>query len=593
MKQKQLCLAVIALLICSHVSAQFKIDLSKPLQPKVTLPDVPKPKLPKIVIGKKPLENFNKVVQDAVDGAGKLIPEKVQKLATQLVGESAKLSGDVINIYRVNNQVISQLTLNGLDLYKDISEPVTEQLIKLKDGTLNAVGVTLPTDIDKVLNEYISQNQTGFEQLYKLYSKSLEIEDKLLDGSAQSLKEFGKYLLLSTNGFPGMKKGMPLPKLQGLTTLSMNPRLLQIMLDQLLKDAYRTGNDHSKPFQVIAVSSGSLRYDDQHSAFVLELNDAKIRHNQPTGFARLSATLNIKKLRLQVIPVSMANGALTVKTRLCYLDVEDLLPKLDEMLCWVFEDNVMSKISKTFMVSELLNTEAKIEKSNIDHLILRSQPFDASVFATSQQMGIVYKDKVNTVQDTELSGHDMEVKFNEGFVLKLINNALDSTKGVKVAIDKKATEFDESKNHIFLKHINKVDFKANGALYIGAECSVHFRRFLGKKPKINILFSNVGLNLYPVLETSANDAKLKMSLVPVVDSLALTGSSVKSRIIRRIAKLFKASKASIVLQDMPLKSLMTFNFSNPLKPEEKLLPIARDLKLLKSENDWRVILDFK
>lgn len=553
----------------------------------------PIPNAPEIRIGNKPLKEFTDIIQKTVDGTGKLIPEEVKKTTTKLFGESAKLSGGLIDIYRTNQNKISSLTLQGLDLYQQIYNPISENVIKLKDGTFNAIGVKLPDEIDKALDAYINQNKDGFNEVYNLYKKTLEIEDQVLDGSSTSLKEFGKYLLLTTNGYPTMNNCVPLLKQSGISTLNINPNILQAVLDQLIKDKFSTGDDHSKPFQVISVSSGTLKFDDNTNSIILELNDAKIRHNQPTGFSRISATLNIRKLKLQILPKDNQDGSITFKTKLYYLDVEDLLPKLDEMLCWIFEENITSKISMTFNASELINSKLKISKSNIGSLQLSTSHLNSNIFITEKQIGIVYKESsINSIDTTKLS-NSIEVKFNEVFIKSILNKALDNSNGVKISIDKKSKKFDETRNHVYLKKINTIKFNQDGSLYIGAESSVHFRKFLGKKPKINVLFSNVGFNLTPSIISNPSNSSVEIVLVPVVDSLAVTGNPVKSRVLRKIAKLFKESKTPIELDAVAIDSIKNFNFINPLNPKSVLLPKERELKLIKETNDWKLVLDFK
>lgn len=569
----------------------------KPLQVTVEPPKPPKLpeiKRPRIVIGGNPFEPITDAVQKTIDGTGKLIPEEVKKVSTKLFGESAKLSGDLIDIYRDNQNKITSLTLQGLDLYQQISDPVTENVLKLKSGTLNAVGVTLPKEIDKALDDYISLNKNGFNELYSLYNKTLEIEEQILDGTSTGLKEFGKYLLLTTNGFPKMATATPLNKQFGIATLNVDPNLLQSILDQLIKNEYRTASDHSKPFQVISISSGTLKFDNKTNSFILELNDSKIRHNQPTGFSRISATLNIKKLKLQILPSDNQNGSITFKTKLYYLDVEDLLPKLDEMLCWIFEENITSKISATFKVSELINSKLKIEKSNIDFLKLSTSHFTNKIFISENQMGIIYKSNDDNYSDTTTLNNSIEVKFNEEFIKSILNTSLNEKNGVKISIEKKAEKFDETRNHIFLKKINNIKFNEDGSMYIGTESSVHFRRFLGKKPKVNVLFSNVGFKLIPTLSSdSTENSSISMTLIPVIDSLTVTGNPVKSRILRKVAKLFKASRTPIELDKVEVDSIRNFNFVNPLNSESILLPKDRELKLSKGTDNWKLILEFK
>lgn len=568
-----------------------KVTIGKPKvtigTPKVTIGK------PKITIGDKPFEPITEVIQKTIDGTGKLIPEEVKKVSTKLFGESAKLSGDVIDIYRTNQSKISSLTLKGLDLYQQISEPISENVIKLKDGTLNAFGAKLPDEIDNALDGYINLNKDGFNEVYNLYKKTLEIEDQVLEGGSTGLKEFGKYLLLTTNGYPTIVNCVPLNKQSGISTLNINPNMLQIVLDQLLKDEYKTGDNHSKPFQVISVSSGILKFDNKTNSIILELNDAKIRHNQPTGFSRISATLNVRKLKLQILPRDNQDGSITFKTKLYYLDVEDLLPKLDEMLCWIFEENITSKISKTFNVSELINSKLKIDKSNIGYLQLSTSHLNSNIFISENQLGIVYKENTIISLDTTKLSNSIEVKFNQEFIKSILNKALDNSNGVKLSIDKKAEKYDETRNHVYLKKINTIKFNQDGSLYIGTESSVHFRKFLGSKPKINVLFSNVGFKLMPSIISNSSNSSVEMILVPVIDSLTVTGNPIKSRILRKIVRLFKESKTPIELDAVAIDSIKNFNFINPVNPESVLLPKERELKLLKETNDWKLTLDFK
>ncbi|CAH0279806.1 hypothetical protein SRABI27_03741 [Pedobacter sp. Bi27] len=550
---------------------------------------------PKITIGNKPFEGLTKGVQKVLDETGKIIPEEAKVLTTKLFGEAAKVNGQLIQIYSDNNSLISDISLEAVNLYQEIAEPIDENLIKIKNASLSTIGVTLPPNIDKAMSDYISLNSNGIAELERLYVKSTNIQNDILDGTAKSLDDFSKYLLLTTNGFPAKTKMPQLTKQAAIASLNINATLLPKIVDRLLQnDIPITKNaTYEKPFQIVSVKSGSLKFDPETNTLLIELNDAKIRHNQPSAGMRVSATISIKKLRSQVLMADNGDGTISLKLKLIYLDVDNLLPKLDETLCYYLQDAVVSKFSQTFKLSDLIRSKAKVAKSDITALNITTTHLNTKLFINSNSLGVTYHDNTDNTIDQNIPFNSAALAFKEDFVKNLINKALDSTHGVRISLDKKCKDFDITRNHYRIVKLNYVKLNSDNSMDIGAEGSVHLRRFLGRKPKINILFSNIGIKLLPVLRTDSGPATLEMTMVPVADSLVVTGSPLKAKMLRKIVKLFKFSKTPIKLDPADLEKTKDFNFNNPFDPTKKLLPENRDMALKVGDHQWKFVFDFK
>ena len=99
--------------------------------------------------------------------------------------------------------------------------------------------------------------------------------------------------------------------------------------------------------------------------------------------------------------------------------------------------------------------------------------------------------------------------------------------------------------------------------------------------------------LQPIISADTTATKLKMTLTPVLDALTVNGNPTKSKILRRVAKLFKASKTPIKLDEVNLTDTQNFNFENPLNKQSVLLPKERKLLLAKENDNWRLILKFQ
>jgi len=82
-------------------------------------------------------------------------------------------------------------------------------------------------------------------------------------------------------------------------------------------------------------------------------------------------------------------------------------------------------------------------------------------------------------------------------------------------------------------------------------------------------------------------------MVPVADSLVVTGSPLKAKILRKIVKSFKFSKTPIKLDPADLEKTKDFNFNNPFDPTKKLLPENRDMALKVGDHQWKFVFDFK
>jgi hypothetical protein len=107
---------------------------------------------PKITIGNKPFEGLTKGVQKVLDETGKIIPEEAKVLTTKLFGEAAKANGQLIQIYSDNNSLISDISLEAVNIYQEIAEPIDENLIKIKNPSLSTIGVNLRPNIDKAMS---------------------------------------------------------------------------------------------------------------------------------------------------------------------------------------------------------------------------------------------------------------------------------------------------------------------------------------------------------------------------------------------------------------------------------------------------------
>ncbi|QXU43620.1 hypothetical protein [Pedobacter sp. D749] len=169
-------ITLLLLLAYVHATAQW---------PRITIGPLRTPSLtiskPKITIGNKPFEGLTKGVQKVLDETGKIIPEEAKVLTTKLFGEAAKVNGQLIQIYSDNNGLISDISLEAVNLYQDIAEPIDENLIKIKNASLSTMGVTLPPNVDKAMSDYISLNSNGIAELERLYVKSTNIQNDILE----------------------------------------------------------------------------------------------------------------------------------------------------------------------------------------------------------------------------------------------------------------------------------------------------------------------------------------------------------------------------------------------------------------------------
>lgn len=585
---------VLLLIACINAAAQWpRVTIGTPRltvgTPRVTLGK------PKITIGTKPFEGLTKAVQKVLDETGKIIPEEAKVLTTKLFGEAAKVNGQLIQIYSDNNTLISDLSLEAVNLYQDIAEPIDANLIKIKNASLSTIGVTLPPDIDKAMSDYIKLNSNGITELEKLYIKSTNIQNDILDATAQALDDFGRYLLLTTNGFPATVKMPELKKQAAIASININSTLLPKIVDQLLQnDIPITKNPtYVKPFQVVSVKSGTLKFDAETNTLMIELNNAKIRHNQPSLGMRVSATINVKKLRAQILMADNNDGSITLKLKLVYLDVDNLLPKLDQTLCYYLQDAVVSKFSQTLKLSDIIKSKAKVAKSDVTSLNIATTHLNTKLFINTNSLGVTYQDNVNSSTDQSNTVNSATFVFTDEFMKNLVNKALDSTQGVRISLDNKHEGFDISRNHYRIEKINYVHLNSDGSIDIGAVGSLHLRRFLGNKPKINILFSNIGVKLIPVLKSGSEPATLAMTMIPVPDSLVVTGSPLKAKMLRKIVRLFKISKTPIKLDPADLEKTKDFNFNNPFDSKIKLLPENRDMSLKVADHQWEIVFDFK
>ncbi|QXU43619.1 hypothetical protein [Pedobacter sp. D749] len=384
-------------------------------------------------------------------------------------------------------------------------------------------------------------------------------------------------------------------KRAAIASLNVNATLLPKIVARLLQDDIPITKNatYEKPFQIASVKSGTLKFDPETNTLIIELNDAKIRHNQPSLGMRVSATINVKKLRSQILIADNGDGSITLKLKLVYLDVDNLLPKLDETLCYYLQDAIVSKFSQTFKLSDLIKSKAKVAKSDLTSLNITTAHLNTKLFINANSVGVTYQNAIDNAVDQSIPVNAAAFIFKEDFVKSLINKSLDSTSGIRISLDKKEKDFDVTRNHYRIVKLNYVKLNSDNSMDIGAEGSVHLRRFLGRRPKINILFSNIGIKLLPVLRSDSESATLEMTMVPIADSLVVTGSPLKAKILRKIVKLFKFSKTPIKLDPADLEKTKDFNFNNPFDPTKKLFPENRDMALKVGDHQWEIVFDFK
>lgn len=543
-------------------------------------------------------------------------PAKLEEWGKKIVGQKIVIASKVLKIFNEEGTaIVTEVSGKWMGLMDAIVNQNNKTLNKLADQIDAATNTDFTGKLAKEYNEYFKKAQQPIQESYRYSMKALQLTSDIGHETLDVLEKFGKYLLLSSKGFPGLITLKENSLAQSGAMLQISESVIQKALARLIKDAYKS----NKGINILArFKSAKINMDDKTNTYILELTDGKVRASHSFMFNvlfddfsdHLSGTVGIKKVRLQLVPSIGPEKKLTIhfKPRMVYLDIPDLMPALDQTLAWYLQKEQLNKFDLGFEVGNLLDQDFDIPGGDPAAITLDGKLVKPGLSVTGDHTFAAFESSALTAPLSPANNtydSDVALSITNGLIKLLLDSAIAKHDGIRVSLG--GDKYKESKDHFKIRSINYVANRSDSSISVGARAQVYLSKKVWLfKPKVNFEVSNFAVRLKPVLKRR----KGKLTLVAEVDYVRpeTEFKDINPRLTRRAIKAFKNWKKDIVigkyriakpdltaddLEIVELDEVENAVWRSPLNKKVNLLPPVDNMVFQMLPNGWVFKLKFR
>ncbi|MGB8190503.1 MAG: hypothetical protein WCF67_01230, partial [Chitinophagaceae bacterium] len=308
----------------------------------------------------------------------KMTPKELETWSVKLLGQGLKTSGQAMQIFDEEFvRPVTSISGETIALLQTLTERKDKFISKVANELSKKTGSNLPKELEKQYKKFFNANESAFHDGLRITHKTMGVASGLLTVLGTNMELFGKYLLLANNGFPGELSVKAQDLDNSMAIAKLDKDLLNELLQQIIK--YKYTNESQALSLLAGCESAKLVFDDARNTFMLEVTDIKARASHPyservfNSFSfngAVSGSFTVKKLKIQLIPEIIPGPVPTLKFsgRIIYLDVKNLLPKLDQTLAWWLQKEEVEKLSFTFELNTLVESTVKLRGAQPDSI---------------------------------------------------------------------------------------------------------------------------------------------------------------------------------------------------------------------------------
>lgn len=351
---------------------------------------------------------IGKTGQDAIDIArGKKKADEVVKHwydelkdeVEKAVGETMQVSGDLLQIIGENSKVLIEITEEDAKSLVNLNKKLTEIGVDIvgeitPDGPwkvdLGVAEIKSHKSIEDRLSQYNKELHQEFEKGVEIQSKILSVAADGVTYSGVFLEYFGKYYAASIQGFPSKYSNQTQSINDVDREIFLSNHLLNSIIIKLTEQPYKYGE---KGNEYIHLHKLSFNFQPDLNTISLIINDGIIGWDAD----KVRGAFKINTGEIQLIPVIVNEGddfKLFFGARLVNLDIKDCPPRIEKMIAWAIQDNVLNMPVIEESINDLVhfNTEVEIKGKKISSGKFDLQKRTIKVHAAIAQ-AIVAQDK--------------------------------------------------------------------------------------------------------------------------------------------------------------------------------------------------------
>lgn len=541
-----------------------------------------------VVNPKKTYDRVVNTLEDAVNRVGQLIPNEVKKLGVEIFAASLEVEGNYIHFMNDLNQKVFTLSFSAFDFLRTLQENTDKEIFNSVSNLMNTAGMEMPSEIESMFDKLIVARGDIIRETMTGFSKAMELEFKIKDFSGDALKLFSKYLLLAGTEFPSMLKRSKLSINNADAYFQLNETVLQKAITKLFAHNIDIDSTKYKGFKLlINGSEHSVSFDEETGSIIIEVGDFNVKGIYLLGgmadlFAP-SATINIKKAKIQLVPeISKdAPNTINLRPRLYFLDVKGSMPLFDRLTAWAIEKNFLENKIIPLGLDSVMNDQLQF-KGSLPSVVPVKYGYLTDFLIKDKNLVVAVntslKEDGKLIQ-TFSSGKGFALDLSDHLLDNILKNAL-KDEGIRFSLKKDTGAldvFDPTYNYLHFKELNEIKIFED-KIFIDLKTQIHLRRFLGKKPKLNFEVTHAAFYITPVLgKNKKGESVIKLSIIPDIYKIQL--SNLNKRLTRKVLKLFKQDKKPIRLSEINVESLQMIQFENPFKKNENLLDRFNNLTL--------------
>lgn len=549
-----------------------------------------------------------------------MTPDELENWATQTLGQGLLKVGEAVYLLNEQGQRLTTISVKTINFFKQLEDNKNDFIKKTANALSLATGTKLPTVLERQYARYFNAHDKIILQSFDITCKAMNMTHNAIKEGSLFLQTLGKYLLLASKGFPEKVFVKEQSLANSKAIVQIDRMALRRVIKYIAKDNY---SSNQPGLSLLAMFNGvDIQFDDKTNTFIAILNNANLRASHPYNMKlfganiineELSGTITIKSVKIQLIPELINADIPTIRFtgRIISLDIKDLMPKLDQMVAWVVQKELISKLAFNLEVGDIVKTDLKIRGASPDSIRLNTGAFENKFSIKTNDFLLAYlnnKENKYPVDPELIQKDDIAIQFNGSFLKDFLDTILKNNGGLKITLDKdvrKKGEFDSSFNYLHLRKINSTTIDQHGAK-LDFTVQVHYilKKFLGKDRKFNIEISNAVFYLKPFLQKRNKfiwEIGANLELAP--DEIKISGVPQKVskkvlNILKRWRQPIKIGKYVIKPPDMgpyeidpiSLEDMQTMEFKHPFKPGKKIKLNAENLRLKYSNNCWALLV---